>query len=100
MISKFVFIRYESEQINAKRKFDSLLFQKNRLEQDTVGWKERLEQMQKELNRSKNEQVLQQDSCKEKIDKLLHKNRTFDSDNKLLRQEIYTLKNEIKNEER
>lgn len=43
MISKFVFIRYESEQINAKRKFDSLLFQKNRLEQDTVGWKDRLE---------------------------------------------------------
>lgn len=100
MISKFVIIRYESKQINDKRKFDSLLFQKNRLEQDTVGWKDRLEQMQKELNRSKNEQVLQQDSYKEKIDKLLHQNRTFDSDNKLLRQEIYTLKNEIKNEER
>ncbi|XP_071123991.1 myosin heavy chain, clone 203-like [Mytilus edulis] len=85
--------KYETGMI-ATRTIKSLQREKDSLEQEKHDFRARLDQIQSDVNRYKNEQVHQQDSSHETIENLLQQNSKLDKDRGLLRTKIFSLEND------
>ncbi|XP_071126553.1 putative uncharacterized protein MYH16 [Mytilus edulis] len=86
--------KYETGIIATKRTIESLQREKDSLEQEKVNFRAKLDEIQSDVNRCKNEQVHQQDSSHGTIENLLQQNRKLDNDRELLRGKIFSLGNE------
>ncbi|XP_052079195.1 uncharacterized protein LOC127717552 [Mytilus californianus] len=86
--------KYETGKIASERTIKSLQQEKTCLEQEKVNFRAKLDHIQSDLNRFKNEQVHQQDSSHGTIDNLLRQNRQLDKDRELLRGKIFSLEND------